>query len=444
MAMVYFVIYCVTDTVLPGCFSRFLISHFHIGGSLFATLGIKEHRWVNSFSLRSTCLSSTQSSRMVVMHQDCSRIRILIVLVLGPFLVNLRTSLEKYPSNEDESFLVNTTTQNYCLISSWGSDGIGHQLEAKISCIATAAVLDDLRYVHSSMNQSEHGTNSIDFEDFVGLQHSFSNMKPSIIHDGPPQNNMVLVPRKPLPNCGECRGARSWFDADIRKRECQNASSGAVVFSADNCWDFFYCQLKKADNATIATLETAVLQVLNKGYRERHKNPFPDHHQLLTVVVHIRRGDSRRRKMGSAFYSNVISQLMDAAGGNLRIVIHTDAQGATRQGLLPGLASHANVTIRDYSVSIQEVFDEMVQADIFVASRSSLSNAAGLLGRPGRPILYPFDKSRMGLSSLRGWRVLRQSAKDMECFDRPNWKWDQVDSDFYRQVIADAKKLKTL
>jgi hypothetical protein len=53
------------------------------------------------------------------------------------------------------------------LISSRGTDSVGHQLEAKISCIATvtataATLKDELEYVHIPMySDTEHGVQSI-------------------------------------------------------------------------------------------------------------------------------------------------------------------------------------------------------------------------------------------------------------------------------------------
>ena len=51
-------------------------------------------------------------------------------------------------------------TRNECLISSFGTDGIGHQMEAKLTCIATAAALDGVAYVHYPLHAG-HGVTKI-------------------------------------------------------------------------------------------------------------------------------------------------------------------------------------------------------------------------------------------------------------------------------------------
>jgi hypothetical protein len=167
----------------------------------------------------------------------------------------------------------------------------------------------------------------------------------------------------------------------------------------------------------------------------------------LALVVHIRRTDSGKRKLSSAYYSHLIRQLVDASSNRdtqLSVIVHTDQARSSKRRLLPELGESYNVTIRDRtSVSMQTVFDDMVQADIFVTSRSSLSNAAALMGRAGRPVLYPFDKTRVGLSLLQGWTMLRQSGQDgMERFQRLEYAWQAIDGDFYRNIISNAQKSK--
>lgn len=318
--------------------------------------------------------------------------------------------------------------QPQCLISSRGSDGVGHQLEAKLSCIATAAALDDLQYVHSPMASAEHATNPFDFEDFLGLQKSFRDLE--AVHDAVlVDGNPLIRERMPLPRVGRCRDA-SWFNADRRIPQCRNATPG-TVFLADNCWDFFYCSLKRGENVT--EIQKA-LDVLSKGYATRHHPGF----SRLTAVVHIRRADSQNRQSSDTFYTRLIQELVDADDQNLQVIVHTDEQNPSRERLLPQLDKKYEVTIRGRAAPLQEVFNDMAHADILVASKSSLSNSAGMLGRQGRPVLSPFDKTRQGLSNLKGWRVLRESGSGFEMFN--DWKWGSVDQDFYKEVLADAGK----
>lgn len=335
--------------------------------------------------------------------------------------------LTSTPPNELALVPMLAKQQPQCRISSRGSDGVGHQLEAKLSCIATAAALDDLQYVHSPMTSAEHATNPFEFEDFLGLQKSYQGLE--AVHDAVlVDGNPLIRERSPLPRVGTCREA-SWFNADRRIPQCRNATPG-TVFLADNCWDFFYCSLKRGDNVTEMQ---KVLDVLSKGYATRHHG-----FSRLTAVVHIRRADSRKRQSSGTFYTRLIQELVDAADQHLQVIVHTDEKNPSRERLLPQLDKKYEVTIRGRAVPLQEVFNDMAQADILVASKSSLSNSAGMMGRQGRPVLYPFDKSRQGLSNLKGWRVLRESGFGFEMFY--DWKWGSVDQNFYKEVLVDAGK----
>ena len=106
-----------------------------------------------------------------------------------------------------------------CLISARGSDGIGHQLEAKISCIATAAALADLgvQYVHFPLANAEHGVKSHELaviEDIFNLTR-FGSLDPATLQ---------VAKREPLPWVGHC-DERSWFD-DIKNKTCSKCLAG--------------------------------------------------------------------------------------------------------------------------------------------------------------------------------------------------------------------------
>lgn len=344
--------------------------------------------------------------------------------------------------------------QPRCLISSQGSDGLGHQLEAKLSCIATAAVLHhELEYVHTPIVSAEHGTDGTTFEQFVGIEKSLTSTHYAVevlhLNNDTKEQKFRLQVRDPLPRVGKCRDP-SWFQPEIRQEQCRNAAYSNTIFMADNCWDFFYCTLKQHKNVTL--IEEAFGR-LRAGYIRQKLDSDNNTSSVselssLKVVVHIRRTDSGRRKISSAYYSNLIRELVSASGtngtGRLSIVVHTDQEGTSRRNLLPELEGSYNITIQDKnSVTMQTVFHEMVQADIFITSRSSLSNAAALMGRPNRPVLYPFDKKRVGLSSLRGWTLLRQSGMDAtERFRRLEYMWESVNITFFAQILADARKSK--
>ena len=66
------------------------------------------------------------------------------------------------------------TGHGVCRISQRSFDGMGHQLEAKMGCIAAAATLPQMEYVHIGFRQSHsHGESMAQVEASLGLNRSF-------------------------------------------------------------------------------------------------------------------------------------------------------------------------------------------------------------------------------------------------------------------------------
>ena len=162
-----------------------------------------------------------------------------------------------------------------------------------------------------------------------------------------------------------------------------------------------------------------MVEALQGLYESNHRNNVRTNDTVLTIAVHIRLADGR--KIALDYFSHVIRQL-HLVEPDAHVVVHTDDAGKVR-GKLPG-----HVVIRDPStISMVQVLNELIEADVLVASLSSLSNTAGLYNL-GRPVLAPFDNTREGLSNLPGWHSLQVGGN--------------ADEQFYKSVVAEAAAFK--
>jgi len=301
---------------------------------------------------------------------------------------------------------IKNTPKKQCLISSKGSDGIGHQMEAKLSCIAAAAALDDVTYVHSPMATNEHGVLFEDkvfrsIEDMFGLTSSHFEIL-----------NHQVVSRDPLPWVGKCNEA-SWFDN--RPSSC----SRKVAYVNDNCWDFFYCSIQRNEDHVVKPMVYALQEL----YRNSNDQRRDDDDDNLTIAVHIRGTDAGKRKMRMGYYEEIIQQLCLVAP-EARVIVHTD--DTSIRDRIKDLPSH--VIVHDpSSTTILQVLQDLMHSDLLVGSISSLSYAAGLYNL-GRPVLSPYDHSRIGLANLPGIHLI---AKD-----------GNKSQSFYKSVIVEAKEWK--
>jgi len=316
-----------------------------------------------------------------------------------------------------------------CMISSRGTDGVGHQMEAKLTCIATAAALG-LSYVHFPIGFAEHGVNVDEFhaiETMFGLGERFPKFN---------NDTMILEKREPIHWVGHCDDA-SWFDEDTRPKTCPQG----VVYLNDNCFDFFYCAPYMNKNYTekmvkaLQDLHVADGDSFASKKGNQSKSKYDDENRPLTIAVHIRQNDGIRIPLATYFaiirrFRNVVP---DAA-----VIIHSD--GNLDRDKLPGHQKlPAHVVVRGKkTTSLIETLEELISADILVASYSSLSFTAGLanMGRPVVSLQPDFMKragrnegrkkeSRKGVENLPGWSVVYEREHPQEL-------------EFYESVVAEA------
>lgn len=345
----------------------------------------------------------------------------------------------------DKTFTKPTTSN--CLISSYGKDGIGHQIEAKLSCIITAISLN-LTYIHQPVDKLDHGENPDKMESLFGFSRSIDRLAHFTAHFN--SNIMETKLRTPLPYIGNC-DKPSWFDNYLNfcRIENKKIKKKNTVFTNDNCWDHFWCQNETLPfqwwNTTLPTLHQ------NFFHKELPAQPYMNSNHV-SVAVHMRLGDSGDRRSNGGWVNLVLNNLWDTATINnvkLTISIFSDGKISEVKKLLQ--VDHTNQHLplniygQDATKSLEQSLQEMVTSDIFISSDSSLSHSVCFLKTPNSIIIHPESlvRSRM---VLFGWKVLRM-PKDtngtMELCVEPNQfsdnkdgKWKSTDRNFWSSVVA--------
>lgn len=187
-----------------------------------------------------------------------------------------------------------------CLITASGTDGVGHRMEAAITCIAVAAE-QNMTYVHTPLVAIEHGEHAAVMERFFG----FSKHYPTVGELGLTINTIIgatsstiispnttgtdtaararaalVVARKPLPRIGSCRESR-WYGTGAKA--CRRDRS-STVHTADNCFDQFWCETRKS-----AELWETVRKDIRAAYDAGTDHPSTGFSlNEINIVVHIR------------------------------------------------------------------------------------------------------------------------------------------------------------
>lgn len=281
-----------------------------------------------------------------------------------------------------------------CTISQRGWDGFGHQLEAKLSCIATAEALN-LSYVHIPFRRIRlrpGATSDFDdatqFEGFIGLDSIHPSWRSGMrsharVPGAPtwwPWRDAVYGGGLHL-RCHESARTTSWFGRLERGAERCCAEH---VYTGDSCFDHFYCApgwpaiwervapWLRGHYMAVAKPDTqwdARFAPSTEGSSQRHAH----------VAVHFRRGASRGLRLPAAYYAGVVLALRAMLPAP-RFRIQTDATPAELRRLMRLLGGKDDVIVDTRAETpLPLAFHRMVTADVVVLARSSLSMAAALL-----------------------------------------------------------------
>ena len=237
-----------------------------------------------------------------------------------------------------------------CIISSRGADGIGHQLHAKLSCLAASSALPGVTYAkhpifaaqyvswhRSSIMASSAGRLSAKELDrsisqpiaMCGhkrwdqkLNRSFSRSGGHIFSDtGEGTWRHSLLPRAAgTSNTLSCKLQRQsdkrgssmlWWLWNHTSHRCPPLprGRGLPIFFGDNCWDLTGCSEDDLFTRWLASEGGACIRDAIVA-----ANPRPDEFaEHINVVLHMRRGDAivRQRALGTspAYYVSVLAEV---------------------------------------------------------------------------------------------------------------------------------------
>ena len=168
----------------------------------------------------------------------------------------------------------NANIHRKCLISQYSSDGFGHQIEGKFSCLLVQYLIPNFTYVHIPFEKMQHTPHLVaQAEIFGGIG---NRMIPSIKH---PEFSRYY--RK--------RVNDSWLgDAALNPGKCESE----VIYVLDNCWKIIY-------NPPLVYKLNESTDFLRRIYFSTPKTDYNPKFNTsrINIAVHIRRGDARARMM---------------------------------------------------------------------------------------------------------------------------------------------------
>eukprot|EP01041_Mallomonas_annulata_P000478 gene478-891_t len=309
-----------------------------------------------------------------------------------------------------------------CLITQYSSDGFGHQVEGKLSCLLADYMHPTLRYVHVPFDQMQHTPELIDAaESFMNIGYGCQNEKDIQLHINKNitnsnynhnyKSNSDIVKGKEYTRLAV---NTSWI---VYMAQQTVTCSPHILYAMDNCWELVYRRPYASDIDKYRTYlrERYFLGAKpDTGFDSNRKN----------VVVHIRRGDARARympleyyKAGMAYYksifdapvfwilsddpkwpghkklkqseskpkpskpnlnSTVLSSSLNISGDRNIIKIEQRQHGLRTESL-PVSLPVVEIHLPRIGDSLFTSFHRMVMADGLIMSRSSLSAAAALL-----------------------------------------------------------------
>jgi hypothetical protein len=211
---------------------------------------------------------------------------------------------------------------------------------------------------------------------------------------------------------GQCADY-SWLSAlNATGRLTVCPSQRRTVYMADNCWDHFWCVTMREAKGR-ALWYDAVLPVVRALYMAPRQSEMDAllgqgaglgwGASVVNVVCHIRRGDAiTRSSLDNGYYLRIFAAVrlrLDEEGAQYRFWVHTDDDNETIQAAF----SAADTSIMR-NAPMRLLAHQMITADVFITSISSLSYSFALLANT--TTLFPACDSSRPLHDLRQWHAV--------------------------------------
>lgn len=272
------------------------------------------------------------------------------------------------------------STSKRCMISCRGDDGLGHQIEAKLTCVAVAHMLG-LEYIHMPFSaRTEHINYAEEMEKLFNLGYCYRKYD-----DTKMENTMRL----PLPDIGHCYQRGGWLEKASQSKSavCAPEDDPKIVYIADNCWDVFWCP-HQDDKLYKAWYE--VLPRLQRVFTSLSRNNTKFDPAVVNIAVHIRGGDAKNRIIGLSsrvtpltYYINIMKVLrskFQALDRKIMFWVHTDEIEEAEN--IKNTLAHEQFSMEFYtgSTSLYFAMNQMLHSDILVVAKSSLSYSMAMIG----------------------------------------------------------------
>jgi len=265
-----------------------------------------------------------------------------------------------------------------CLISQYGVDGFGHQLEGKLSCMIAAEINPNFTYIHRPFKSMEHGTHSGEAERFSGNGTGF------IRHE---ELNFNFTFQEKTPPVFILQAAVNQ-SKDIR---CNDTT----IYTTDNCWEYIY--------VPPAVFQLENLTIRNKLRYMYYSTPKPNtgfDPSKKNIAVHVR-FRAKDRLLSLQYYKRGFSFYRDMYHDPVFWILADDPNWHGHEALKASMPKgHVHVPSKDSSLFTD--FHRMVAADGLIMSHSSLSSAAALLSNASRIVGFrPGSRGKWFESSTR-------------------------------------------
>ena len=269
------------------------------------------------------------------------------------------TNNNNYKHDQQKNHRQHRQQQHY-YISSASVDGIGHQIEAKLSCLATALMMSSpsrrMTYVHQPIVACEHGEDPHEMERLFNIQTALSHLPPSLALVYDPQVMQLQHNHALPPFLGRCNNPnnvnqREWMkdtnnnnnnnnniknNNNLHNTSSNNNNNKIVVETSDNCWDYFWCHTDQLiiarhhrnssawKDVVVPLLRKAILHDNNNNNINNNNNNNNNQNKttLLTIACHLRLGDAGpKRSANFEWYHQILHQLIKAAAAKTNIII---------------------------------------------------------------------------------------------------------------------------
>ena len=282
-----------------------------------------------------------------------------------------------------------------CMITTKSTDGFGHQVEGKLTCLLLEQLEPSIVYVHSKMYQFAHGVskyNKEDFFNFSGISIVLDNLKSKYVDRGIEFQRLNRTDRLKVYHVPEGHAGMNRDEWLKKVAKGEEKCDSHTVYELDNCWAVSYRP------PYVERLPTA-----RNDLRTAYFNaPKPDVRlvpHVYNVALHVRRGDAglyicpTEYFIGAMQYASINMMKLDGPKPFVFWIESDEADWPGHQFIRNYFKANENITVMlpNKSEDVFTAFHRMVVSDGLILSQSSLSNSAALISDTKYALVPTYD-----------------------------------------------------